>query len=99
VRGIEAARRFDEAEIAFVDQIQEGHAVATVALRVRDDKAKIRLDELRHRGFVAIVLDARAERAFLVRRQAWKFCDFPKVGTKRTRVFIPPRHGDSIHQS
>ena len=49
-----------------MNQIEERHAVATVALRVRDDEAKIRFDELRHRGFVAIVLNARAERAFLV---------------------------------
>jgi len=96
---IETARRFHQAEVPFVNQIEERDAVSAIAFGVGDDEAQIRLDEPRHRRFVAIVLNARAERALFVDSQTWKLCDFPKVGTERTCVFIPPRHRHSIHQT
>ncbi len=82
-RGIEAPRRFDESEIAFVDEIEERHAEAAIPFRVRDDEAQIGFDEPRDRGLVAVGADARAERALLVDRQARQLPDRAQVRGKR----------------
>ena len=42
---IEAPRRFHQAEVAFVNQIEEGHAEAAVSLGVADDEAEVAFDE------------------------------------------------------
>ena len=50
---VEAARRFDQPEVALVNEIEKGDAEAAVALRVADDEAQVAFDQplaaLRHR--------------------------------------------------
>src|SRR5512137_2200883 len=43
---LEAIHRLDQADVAFLEQIEQGDPASPISLRHRDDESKIRLDEL-----------------------------------------------------
>src|SRR5262249_104483 len=98
---IETPRRFDKAEVAFVDQVERRNAAAAIALRVADDEAKVALDELRQGVIVAIVADAVTERAFFVDAQPRQSGHPTQIRSKCARlasIRIPLRHARTIHR-
>src|SRR5262249_51076280 len=88
---VEPPRRFDQPEVAFVNEVEERHAEAAIALRVGDDEPQVRLDEPRDRFFVALVVDAVAERALLVRVETRQLRDLAQVGAQGTHVVVTRR--------
>src|SRR5262245_49522206 len=58
--GVVALRRLDEADVPLVDEVEERHAAAAVALGVGDDEAEVRLDELAE-GLLVPLLDLAPE--------------------------------------
>ena len=91
---IEPARRLHQPEIAFVDQIEERHAEAAIALRVADDEAKVAFDQPPQRLLVAVVLDARGRAPALRPASAAEARDVAQVGLQR--IAFRPR---AIRQS
>ena len=69
---IEPARGFDQAEVAFVDQIEQRHAQMAKTLRILHDDAQICLDETRECVFITVLLDAAAKLALVIRCQRGK---------------------------
>ena len=65
-RRIEAARRFDQSEIAFVNQIEQRHAEPPKPLRVSDDHAQVGLHEPPERNLIAVLVNETAKRALIV---------------------------------
>ena len=63
LRVIELLHRADQAEVPFLDQIQEEHAAPDVPLRDRHDEAKVGLDEAFARE-LPFPLDAVEELAY-----------------------------------
>ena len=55
---VELLHRADQAEIAFLDQVEQRHAGLRVVARDRHDEAQVRLDQLPLRDLVAGVLAA-----------------------------------------
>ena len=85
--GIEAARAFDQPEIAFVNQIEKRHAEVAIALGVRDDEAQVRLARASARASSSDeLLDAAAELALLVDRQAGELRDLAQIRLQRRRI-------------
>ena len=68
----------DQAERAFLDQVEEAEAAAEVALGDRDDEAEVRLGHLRLRRHVA-ALDALREADFLVGGEERHLADLAQV--------------------
>src|SRR5204863_9656786 len=68
----------DEAERAFLDQVEEAETAAEVALRDRDDQTEVRLGHLGLRRHVA-ALDALRERHLLVGGEERHFADLPEI--------------------
>ena len=71
LRVVELLHRADQAEVPLLDQVEEQHPAADVALGDRDDQAEVRLDQL-PLGELAVALDAvagsrRARRSVLGR--------------------------------
>src|SRR5580765_2995329 len=92
-------RRADEPEVALVDEIEERHAEAAVALGVGDDEAEVGFDQPRQRGFVAVVADAEGQRALFVDADPRQLRDLAQVGRQRVPVVaagVPPGHATSI---
>ena len=103
VRRIEPVRRFDEPEVAFVNQVEEGDAEPPVPLGEGDDEPQVGFDQARDRCFVAVVVDAMRERALLVDGQPRQLRDLAQVSRQRARVGVerpmPSRHAMSILRS
>src|SRR3954449_11797170 len=68
----------DEAEAALLDQVEEAETAAEVALRDRNDEAKVRLGHLRLRAHVA-ALDPLREAHLLVGGQELHLADLAEV--------------------
>jgi len=83
VLGIEMARRLDEAEIAFVNQIEKRDTELTIAARVRHHEAQVAFDQRIKRRVVLLLLNAPAEFAFLFDRETGELGDHLKVGLQR----------------
>src|SRR5206468_1108483 len=75
---VEFLHRANEAERAFLNQIEERETAAEVALCDRDDEPEVRLDHLALRAHVA-ALDALGERDLLVGSQQRDLADLAKV--------------------
>ena len=73
---VELLDRFDQAHVAFLNQIQEQHAAADVTLGDADDEPQIRFRQPSFRFFVAM-LDPLRQLHFVVGRQAAARGRFP----------------------
>src|SRR5690606_29319282 len=60
---LELLDRADEALVALLDEVEEGHAAAVVLLRDGDDEAQVRLDQV-PAGQLAVLDDALLPAAF-----------------------------------
>src|SRR5262249_474727 len=72
-----------------------------ISFRVRHDEAQVGFDEARHRGFVAVAADPRAERPLFLGAQTRELRDLAEVRSERARIIAgrkPLRHAASIHQ-
>jgi hypothetical protein len=87
--GIEAARRFHQSHVPFVNQIQEGKAETPIALGVADHESKIALDQPLHRVLIARS-DAAAELFLLLGGQEGEVPDLSNV-TVQGPAFIGRR--------
>ena len=85
VRRVEAPGRFQQPQVAFVDQVEERDAEAAVALRVRDHEPEVGLDEPLDGRAVPVGLDAQPELALFFGRQARQLRDFLQVGLQGGR--------------
>ena len=65
LRVVELLDRADQAEVAFLDQVEEQHAAADVALGDAHDEAQVRLDQLAL-GELPVALDPVQPRLELV---------------------------------
>jgi len=80
--GVEMARRLDETEVAFVNEIQEGHAELAIASRVGHHEPQVACDE-RVECRAVLLLNASSEFVFLFDRETGEFRDLLKVGLQR----------------
>ena len=87
-RGIEPARRLHQPEVALVNEIEERHAEAAIALGVADDEAEVAFDEPRSAASSLSSLDAAAELALLVGRQTRQPRDRAQVRLQRVASFV-----------
>ena len=55
------ARRFDQTEIAFVNQVEQRHAEMAEALRIANDHSQVRLHEPTQRDLIAMLLHSTAK--------------------------------------
>ena len=60
------ARRFDQAKVAFVNQVQQRHAQPAEPLRVAHDQAQVRLDEAAERDLITVALNETTELTLIV---------------------------------
>jgi hypothetical protein len=72
LRRIETSRRFDQPEVAFVNQVEQRHAEVTEPLGVMHDDAQVRLHEARERIFITVLLKAPAKLTLVIRCQRGK---------------------------
>src|SRR5213075_2200780 len=75
---VELLHGADEAERAFLDEVEEAEAAAEVALGDADDEAEVRLDHVRLRRHVA-ALDALGEADFLIGGEECDLADLPEI--------------------
>ena len=83
---VEALDGFDQAEVAFADEVHQRQAEIVVVLGDAHHQAKVRLDHVLARGFVAFE-DAASERGFLFQRQQRRLADLVEVTPDR-RAFV-----------
>src|SRR5205085_2588631 len=76
--GIVLFRRVDEADVALVDQIEKEDVGVPVTLGIRDDEAKVRLDELFEGRFI-VLLNQAAELTLTLRCEAGNPRDFLEI--------------------
>jgi hypothetical protein len=69
LRRIETSCCFDQAEIAFVNQIEQRHAEPAKALRISNDHPQICLHQTAERNLITMLLHAVAELLLVVARQ------------------------------
>jgi len=94
---IEPPARLDQPEIAFVNEIEEGHAKPAVALGVADDKSEVAFDEPAERRLIAVGLDAAGQLAFFFRRQTREFRNGTEIRPQRISIVRGGvRHTDII---
>ncbi len=79
---VELLDRADQAERAFLDQVEKREAATEVALRDRDDEAQVGLDHLRLRGHVA-ALDPLGQIDLLIGGQERHLPDLAQVQPER----------------
>src|SRR5262249_26515749 len=79
---IELLDRADEAEVALLDQVEQGHAGLRVVPRDRHHEPKVRLDQTALRLLVALVLALR-QRTFLGGGEKAAVADLPEVELQR----------------
>ncbi len=79
---VEFLHRANEAERAFLDEVEEREAAPEIALGDRDDQTEIRLDHLALGAHVA-ALDALCERYLLVGGEQRNFSDLAQVEPQR----------------
>ena len=95
-RRVEPLCGLDQAEVAFVNQIEEGHAKTAVPLRVTDHEPEVGFHQPRDRRLVPLPLNPRAQLALLVNGQPRQLPDLSQVRSQRTRIVaacrMPPRH-------
>ena len=82
-----------EADVALLDEIEEEHAAADVALRDRHHETQVGLDQLAARGRV-VALDALGERDLLGGREQRHAADLAQVGAHRIVRPVAHRHVD-----
>ena len=80
-----------EADVAFLDEVEEEHAAADVAFRDRHHETQVGLDQLAARGRV-VALDALRERDLLGGREQRDAADLAQVGAHR--IVRPVAHVD-----
>ena len=81
---VELLDRADQAEVAFLDEVEERDAGFRVVARDRHDQAQVRLDQTALGGLVALVLQA-GELAFLRRGEQRAVADLADVELERIR--------------
>ena len=82
-----------QADVALLDEIEEEHAAADVALRDRHHETQVGLDQLAARGRV-VALDALRERDLLGGRQQRDAADLAQVGAHRIVRAVAHGHVD-----
>ena len=100
--GIESPRAFEQAEIAFVNQIEKRDAEFSVARRIRHDKRQIGFDQRAERVVVGQLLNPASELALLLARESGELCDLPQVRLQRDRISgerFNPSHARDINRS
>src|SRR6185436_11676601 len=60
-RWIVSSSRFDQSEVAFVNQLEQRHAEPAKALRVSDDHAQVGLHETAERNLIALLMNETAQ--------------------------------------
>ena len=85
--GVVLLRGVNETDVPLVDEIEEEHVGVAVALRVRDDEAEVRFDELLHRRLV-VLLHTTAELLLTLGSEAGNACDLLQILVQQiVRVF------------
>ena len=61
MRRIKTASRFNQAEIAFVNQVEQRHAETAKALGIANHHAQVRLHETAERNLITVLLNLMTE--------------------------------------